>query len=150
MSVLSLNKDFDSFGAVSGGGINKAVNRLALANNQYWTVNNVIPTPQGFSNKNIGVEKQNTNNLSNNKIQCLFVFGDYLCYIKGGNFYKLPVLGGTESLISSSVFDSTAKIRYAYGRGGSPRIDKVYLCDGVNTPRFWAYSRTKILTGIKL
>ena len=113
------------------GGLNTSKAPHELAINEFVKCENFRPTPQGYTNQNIGVTKINNNNLSSSKIQQVFKFKGFFYSVKNGQLYRLS--GGTESLVSGLNFSTTNKIsvKKAIGAG----IEKVYFVDGFNNPK---------------
>lgn len=114
-----------------GAGINKSVNRADLPLTQLYTCNNIEPTSQGLSNQNIGVSCVLKSN-SNMPIRAGISFQGNQIFVREGNLYKWDSVN--ETLLLSNCFDPEKKPVMEYMVGGSPRVDKLYICDGVNPP----------------
>jgi len=134
-NIQNLPNSLINPGLLTGGGINRSLNRFSIGLLQAWTLENFEPIKEGLTNRGIGWEKKNHSRGEIGKVQCVFAFEDKICYVKNGNFYYCYKVGSPEQIVQSGAFDSNAKVRYAYNRGSG--LNKVYLCDGVNNPKFW-------------
>jgi hypothetical protein len=135
---------------VTGEGINAAVSRKSLnteTTSQLNTANNVIATVDGIGNltedlEGIGVRELTGTLLSTGITRAVIPFPtkteptEFLI-IKGGNVYKMGSGGGNETLLASGVFSATAQIGFQYNLGGVSQERRVYICDGVNNPRYY-------------
>jgi hypothetical protein len=124
-------------GIIGGRGINRSVVRSALDYNEAWTVNNIEPTTQGLSNRNIGVSKLNTSRLSTHPIRTIFKWDNDLYFVCNGDLRKVPTSGGVQTSVSASAFNASAIPSWAMGvsTSGGVRTDKIFICDGVNQPK---------------
>lgn len=135
---------------VMGEGINASLARNLLVTDktsQLATANNVIASVEGIGNltedlEGIGVRELTGTLLNTSPVRAVIPFPtkaeptEFLI-IKGGNVYKMGSGGGNETLIASAVFSSTAQIAYQYNLGGVSQERRVYICDGVNNPRYY-------------
>ena len=135
-------------GIIGGGGLNKSVARNALQYNELWTCNNIEPTTLGISNRNIGVTKQNTTRLNTAPIRGMFVSGSNLYFACNGHLQSMPLSGGSQSTVNSSVFNASKTLSIASGlsTSGGVRTAEDIICDGSNNPYGWNGSSLSAIT----
>jgi len=124
-------------GVIGGRGINRSVVRSALNYNEAWTCNNIEPTTEGLSNRNIGASKLNTSRLSTHPVRTIFKWGNDLYFVCNGDLRKVSTSGGAQTSVSVGAFNASSAPSWALGVSTSAgvRTDKVFIVDGVNQPK---------------
>lgn len=137
-NLIELDTRLLTPGIVGIPGMSQAQDRLNMGDYACWYIENLEPSSRGWNNQHLGMIKRNTNTPTPSKVQGIWGLGDNLYFVANGNFYSMSDSGGSVSLVSggASIFDSNAKVRGSLNQGKTaPGATKIYLCDGVNTPR---------------
>lgn len=128
-------------GFVATGGINRSKNKAHIHHGELYRAKNIQPSYLGLSNKNLGVAKISKNSVAGIP-RGLTEFKPYNkpkehIIVKNGSVYRVAFGSGIEYLIASNVFNPSKKVVFAEMTGGSPKVKKLYMTDGVSRPCSW-------------
>lgn len=144
LPFVPLPPELYSPGFVAGEGVNDGVPRNALPLLHFHKAYNVWASERGVGNvtendEGLGTLGLNSTTPVNARVQEIIPFGEEVLFIVSGNVYKMGVEGGAITLVQASVFDANANVYYQYGRGGTPKTNKVYILDDsrLNNPYHW-------------
>lgn len=145
MSIASLPSDLlVNGGMLKGGGADRSQSKFGLDILSCWSVINAHPTPDGFSNEDIGTKILNTNQPTTAPIRHGEVFAGKHCVVFDGRLYTMPLTGGIYTQVGAdAIFSPTASVMMAKAQGAN-ETEKLYIAcdDGISNP--YSYDGTTL------